>query len=565
MPDIQDLPVVKQVQESVAAPSTFPGPLFYWEALRGARKANQYLPRLVLPTGLLTMVALYFWGTDITQKTASYFGEAAFHWYTTLQYIAIALFTPVHVAGTIVEERQRGTLMLLMITHLSPREIVRGKMLGSMTPIFATMLAGIPVLALLQLFGGISFFKVCWHSINALLAMLAVGMYSIRSSTQYWSGGAAVFFTYFKIIGGIFAASMTGGMIVAIAMQGLRLYGSDYLVETYLTVIVLLNILWAWAFSYYGAIHSFSADQRIALLYKAQTEERDLSRIEGTLKKVIVEKRIEGVPAEIEQPIVSEMKPDHRPWPVPSVYARLAVVWKQAFFPDRSALVALTWIFGVAVGLILFTAAVSRFEPNRRQSPVEVYFVLRSSLLVLFLVVVFRATSVLAEERLQKTLLSLLTLPITHMNLVLQISLGCLWRYRWLGFVCLLPLIDAMLFDSPAYLLLVVTAASQLFLLVMLSIFMSLLMQTALRARMVMFSFMLALSLYGAAWRYTLSFANGLVIAPFQEFPIPFIGQFEATQTLVALFVYWVVLWVLSYLLLLGTVRLLKQYAARSG
>jgi ABC-type transport system involved in multi-copper enzyme maturation permease subunit len=72
-----------------------------------------------------------------------------------VQALAVLVLTPIVVAGAIAEERQQGTLDLLRTTALADREIALGKLAARLTHLGLILLAGLPVLSLLQLFGGI--------------------------------------------------------------------------------------------------------------------------------------------------------------------------------------------------------------------------------------------------------------------------------------------------------------------------------------------------------------------------------------------------------------------------
>ena len=95
------------------------GPLFYWEILRETRKGRSYLPRIVYASGLLLILYLLTSGTEVTLKNAAVFGEQAFNCYFLFQFLAVIVLTPIYVASTFIEDRQQGSLPLLL-TNLLP-------------------------------------------------------------------------------------------------------------------------------------------------------------------------------------------------------------------------------------------------------------------------------------------------------------------------------------------------------------------------------------------------------------------------------------------------------------
>ncbi len=559
--------------------SRFTSPLFFWEALRGARKVNQYFPRLILPAVLLTMLIISFAEKEITQKTASYFAEGVFNLYITIQYLAVAFLTPLHVAGTIVDERQRGTLLLLLTTHLTPRDIVFGKMLGSTVPILAVMLAGMPVVALLQFFGGVDFVKVVWHTALALLMMLAFAMYAIRSSTQHATAGSALFFTYMKIVGGLFMFYILSALTVLIFWASFQSTFistfRDYPLEWFLTLLVLYNLLVAYLFSYRGAIAAFQVQHRSKLLFTSERPVENISRARALgyvneLKQQKAERHVEtvveGIPSEIEAPLAAKpIKPAERPWLVPSIDKIRPVVWKLTYFPDRTDLLALVFVVAVTLLFAVFLLAVMRYRPDHRSGRDSEFWLVRIPIFLFMGMVLLRSSAVLAEERMQKTLLTLLTLPMTYTQLVIDIAWGCVWRYRWLGLLCLPPIIEAMVFDSVAIVLVVGTTLSQLVLLMMVSLWLSILLQTAMRTRMVMLTVGMALALNVSAFLQHVDGAQALLPVVFQHLPYPFIhSRANAIELACMLFLYWLVHWLLAYLVLLLIVKQLRRYAARS-
>src|SRR5207248_2733193 len=86
---------------------------------------------------------------------SSRFGER-FALTVLLALMGVALFvTPVYACGGISEEKERRTLDFLLATDLSAREIVFGKFLGRVLLLLTVLSAGLPVLGLALLLGGV--------------------------------------------------------------------------------------------------------------------------------------------------------------------------------------------------------------------------------------------------------------------------------------------------------------------------------------------------------------------------------------------------------------------------
>ena len=92
----------------------------------------------------------------LARATATAFGESFVLLVLEVQLCAVVLITPGLGAATVSEEKDRHTLPILLTTLLTDREIVFGKAAGRSAFVLATVFAGLPVLALALLFGGIS-------------------------------------------------------------------------------------------------------------------------------------------------------------------------------------------------------------------------------------------------------------------------------------------------------------------------------------------------------------------------------------------------------------------------
>jgi ABC-type transport system involved in multi-copper enzyme maturation permease subunit len=173
------------------------GPLFYYDLMRLARRGRSTLLRvtyaLVLFGALLIAYTNRFPGHNLlaapfaSPQTASgaelsLLTESFFYSILVVQTAAVLVLTPAYIAGAISEERERGTLELLFTTHLSDREVVLGKMAGRLAHLAGVLLAGLPLVALTQLWGGVDFRLVLVGFYATGLYLLSVGAISIFSS-----------------------------------------------------------------------------------------------------------------------------------------------------------------------------------------------------------------------------------------------------------------------------------------------------------------------------------------------------------------------------------------------
>ncbi len=166
------------------------GPVFTHELTVLARRAQQ--PRLrvglvvVLLAGLLLTYVQFFGWEAVTGATPTMdprrgrFAERFALTVLAVQLLAVVVLTPAVVGSAVTEERDRGTLDLLRTTGLSDREIVVGKLLARLAVVAGVVAAGLPVLALTLLFGGVN-------------PRLLLTVYAVTAGTAFGLGAASLY------------------------------------------------------------------------------------------------------------------------------------------------------------------------------------------------------------------------------------------------------------------------------------------------------------------------------------------------------------------------------------
>ena len=166
----------------------FVGPLFSWELVRLARRGQDARARTILAVVLLltlfVFTVVWFPGTNLrdlffgSQQVLDIHDSARFAEQFSLalllaQMAVMVLIAPAYAAGSIAEEKERKTFANLLTTELSNREIVLGKFCGRVVFLLGVMLAGLPVLALTGLVGGIDpLFLVLSYVLTATTVVL---------------------------------------------------------------------------------------------------------------------------------------------------------------------------------------------------------------------------------------------------------------------------------------------------------------------------------------------------------------------------------------------------------
>lgn len=157
-----------------------PGPVFVYETILESRRWQVYAVRSAFVLTLLGGLALIWFeqqgtGPTLTLKDLAELSASLFLVLAAVQVAVVLLAAPAAAAGSICGDRARGTLAHMMVTDLSDREIVLGKLGSRLTPVAAIVLAAAPVSALGGLMGGLDFF-----ALGALLAeTLAIGVFVV--------------------------------------------------------------------------------------------------------------------------------------------------------------------------------------------------------------------------------------------------------------------------------------------------------------------------------------------------------------------------------------------------
>ena len=145
-------------------------------------------------------------------------GHNMFEVLIVLQLIGIYLFLPAFTAGLITQEKERDSLVLLLLTELTPWQILLQKLGSGLIAIFSFLLIGMPLAALCYAYGGISA-ETLFQGVAALfLTCLQVAAFALLCSTMARTTTGAFIGTY--VGAGLF--------IGAVALAG---WGSYYLLH----------------------------------------------------------------------------------------------------------------------------------------------------------------------------------------------------------------------------------------------------------------------------------------------------------------------------------------------
>lgn len=114
----------------------------------------------------------------------------------TAEYIIILSMVPALTAIAISGERERQTLDLMLCTDISPWTIIFGKIFSSLAFIFFIIVATLPFLGIVFLFGGISVLDIIGMTAYLLLSAFMVSCIGLMFSIMFRKNIVAIIVTY---------------------------------------------------------------------------------------------------------------------------------------------------------------------------------------------------------------------------------------------------------------------------------------------------------------------------------------------------------------------------------
>lgn len=112
------------------------------------------------------------------------FGVFIFNLLCFIQLAVVVGTSLLFTSGSVAQEKDRRTLILLLMTDLKATELVIGKAIASLLPVFVLIAVSIPVMTALTLLGGVTFRQVFWFELLCLISALAAGSWG--TMVAYW-------------------------------------------------------------------------------------------------------------------------------------------------------------------------------------------------------------------------------------------------------------------------------------------------------------------------------------------------------------------------------------------
>ena len=165
------------------------GPIFNREFITAPRKTSHYLLRAGYVAALFVLLYTTRQTTIGFQEVRNIgdiarFGGLVFQVFSIVQLSLVLFFALLLTAGNIAQEKDRRTLILLLMTDLRSREMVLGKLGASLLVVFVLIAASAPVMCFLYMLGGIALEQIIWSL--AICASTAIAAGAWGALVAFW-------------------------------------------------------------------------------------------------------------------------------------------------------------------------------------------------------------------------------------------------------------------------------------------------------------------------------------------------------------------------------------------
>lgn len=165
------------------------GPVFTREATTAPRRAQFHAVPVIALIALLGLLWTYWQIRTgkhalVTAGASARFASEAFSFLAPVVLALATLFSALLTAAAVAQEKDRKTILLLLITRLTNSELVLGKLLASLLVVLTVIVAVLPFFLLLTLLGGISGWQVARFMLATTMSALAAG--SLGSTVALW-------------------------------------------------------------------------------------------------------------------------------------------------------------------------------------------------------------------------------------------------------------------------------------------------------------------------------------------------------------------------------------------
>lgn len=209
----------------------FAGPIFSREAMTAPRQLKHFLTRsgyIAILFVLMYTVGQITFGWQQIRNIGDYavYGNLLFQVFALVQLSLVLFFSMLFAASFIAQEKDRQTLILLLMTDLKNRELVLGKLFSSFLTMAVLIASSVPVFLFIYFLGGVTLEQIGWAIALCIMAAFTAG-----------SWGALVAFWKEKTFQTL-TISLLGLLVLIGAVEALdAFWGQQYPVVQYLTLL----------------------------------------------------------------------------------------------------------------------------------------------------------------------------------------------------------------------------------------------------------------------------------------------------------------------------------------
>lgn len=158
----------------------FAGPIFQREVITSPRQTRHFLIRSGYVAALLVLMYTVRQVTigfqDVTNVGAmARFGNLLFQIASLVQMSLVLFFALLFSAAGVAQEKDRQTLILLLMTRMKDRELVLGKLGANLLMVYVLIVASIPAFFLIHQLGGVTLSQIAWSLGLCAATALAAG------------------------------------------------------------------------------------------------------------------------------------------------------------------------------------------------------------------------------------------------------------------------------------------------------------------------------------------------------------------------------------------------------
>ncbi len=201
------------------------GPILAREWMVAPRKLRFYVQRVVFVLTLFSLVCTAWALMAGIQQVRnlgdlSRFGALVFQIVVPLELIVTMFLATVTSASGVSQEKDRRTLILLLLTRMSSSQIVLGKLVSSLIGVANLILAALPLLLLIAILGGVSASQV--YSATAIVFVTACWSAALANVVAFWREKTfqTLAITLLAIVGWlVFCEVIAAGLIASIDVR----------------------------------------------------------------------------------------------------------------------------------------------------------------------------------------------------------------------------------------------------------------------------------------------------------------------------------------------------------